>query len=184
MNKEEIHAIVKECDVVISTLGHNLTFKGIFFPPRRLVTEAVKVCCEIIQEMKTDRKIKLVLMNTVGVSDPKGTDMDRKCMEGALLETLYWTLPPHADNVEALRYLSNSIGPENGNLEWCAVRPDSLIDEELSEYTLHQNLVTNLFETRLTSRINTAHFIVQLALDDKVWEEWKFKLPVILNKNQ
>jgi hypothetical protein len=68
-------------------------------------------------------------------------------------------------------------------MEWCTVRPDSLIDKEVTEYDLYPGLIQGLFEPSKTSRANVAHFMCEL-LDADTWQKWKFKLPYIINKNQ
>jgi hypothetical protein len=34
------------------------------------------------------------------------------------------------------------------------------------------------------SRINVAHFMARLAVEDELWQEWKGQMPVIYNKEQ
>ena len=41
---------VKGCDAVASCLGHNLTVKGIYGKPRRLVTDTVRRLCNAIRQ--------------------------------------------------------------------------------------------------------------------------------------
>lgn len=40
LSPDELGEHLKNCEAVVSCLGHNLTFKGLFGHPRRLVTEA------------------------------------------------------------------------------------------------------------------------------------------------
>ena len=42
MPENELAKYIKECEAVLCCLGHNLTFKGVFGHPRRLVTDAIK----------------------------------------------------------------------------------------------------------------------------------------------
>ncbi len=56
----------KGCDAVASCLGHNMTFKGIFGQPRRLVTDAARRLCSAIKANKSQTPVKYVLMNTTG----------------------------------------------------------------------------------------------------------------------
>ena len=42
LSDAEMTQYVNGCDAVASCLGHNLTFKGIFGHPRRLVTDATR----------------------------------------------------------------------------------------------------------------------------------------------
>jgi len=70
---------------------------------------------------------------------------------------------------------------ENKDLDWCSVRPDSLIDAEVSPYNITESPVTGIFTGRPTTRANVAHFITKLIGDNELWSAWKFKMPVILN---
>lgn len=67
MSVEKISEIIADCDSVASCLGHNLTWKGVFGKPRRLVTDAVALLCNaIIIKNNSTEPIKFVLMNTTG----------------------------------------------------------------------------------------------------------------------
>ena len=92
-------------------------------------------------------------------------------------------LPPHTDNVNSGDYLLKNI-KESERFEWIAVRPDSLIDETIvSEYEIvNMKKRSPIFDPGKTSRINVAHFMVDLLSDDKLWQVWKYKAPVIYNK--
>jgi hypothetical protein len=83
----------------------------------------------------------------------------------------------------AADYLMHKMGSEV-NIEWTAVRPDSLFDEQkVSEYEVHNSKIRSpIFNPGKTSRINVSHFIAELVTNDKLWEEWKYKTPVIYNK--
>ncbi|HSP88509.1 MAG TPA: hypothetical protein VLN45_10280, partial [Ignavibacteriaceae bacterium] len=92
---------------------------------------------------------------------------------------------PHRDNMSAADYLINNNISANPNVEWVAVRPDSLIDESKeSAYEIHNHKKCSpIFNPGKTSRINVSHFMVDLITNDKLWDEWKYKTPVIYNKN-
>jgi len=49
LSNTEIREIVSDCSAVISCLGHNLTFKGIYGHPRKLVTDATVKLCNAIK---------------------------------------------------------------------------------------------------------------------------------------
>lgn len=55
---------VKGCEAVASCLGHNMSIKGIYGHPRRLVTDATRRLCNAIKANKPVEPVKLVLMNT------------------------------------------------------------------------------------------------------------------------
>jgi nucleoside-diphosphate-sugar epimerase len=174
--------LINDCDAVLCCLGHNISFRGLFGKPRMLVSDSIKNICKAIAESKNE-KVKLVLMNTTG-------NMNKKVKENysfgdrIVLSILTLILPPQKDNVEAARYLSNNIGENNSKIEWIAVRPDTLINEEkVSEYEIIESPKRSpVFDAGKTSRINVAHFMVELLLNKTLWEKWKFKMPVIYNK--
>ncbi len=72
----------------------------------------------------------------------------------------------------------------NEMVEWVAVRPGSLINDDAeSAYEVYDSLVrSSIFNDGKTSRINVSHFIAELANDNKNWTEWKYKTPVLYNK--
>lgn len=179
---EEMCEYVKDCTAVASCLGHNLTWKGIFGKPRKLVTDTVRVICEAIIKNSPESKIKFVLMNTTGNSN-RDIHEPVSSAQKIVIGLLRVLLPPHADNEKASDYLRINVGQNNSYIEWAAVRPDNLIDEEeVTEYSLHQSPARSaIFDPGKTSRINTAHFMTQLMLDDKLWTKWKGQMPVIYN---
>jgi hypothetical protein len=69
-------------------------------------------------------------------------------------------------------------------MEWVAVRPDSLTDEDqVTPYELHASPTRSaLFNPGKTSRINVGHFMAQLLADQDLWTQWKGQMPVIYNK--
>lgn len=174
---------VKDCDAIASCLGHNLTWKGIYGQPRRLVTDTVKRLCEAVKTNNLDKKVKFVLMNTTGNSNrdlAEPISFGQKCVIG-LLRLL---LPPHVDNEKAADYLRINIGQNDTNIEWAAVRPDNLIDEDgVSGYDLFPSPMRSaIFDAGKTSRINVGHFMANLIVDTSSWKQWKGKMPVIYNK--
>ena len=174
-----IEEILTGCDVIVSCLGHNLTFRGMFGKPRLLVTDSIKRICEAAS--RKDNKYKLILMNTTA-------NQNREIRENypisarAVLGLLSLILPPQKDNVNAAKYLSECIG-KNGNVEWIVVRPDTLKNEENdSEYSVYEEIQRDpVFNAGKVSRINVSDFMVRLVKDDLLWEEWKFKMPVLYN---
>ena len=173
---------LKECEVVLSCLGHNLTFKGLFGQPKRLVTDAITTVAHAVESINVNHTIKIILMNTTGNSNrdiPEKPPYSQR-MVIALLRLL---LPPHVDNENAADYLRVKIGGHHAKMEWAAVRPDGLIDEaEVSQYDINTSPTRNaIFDAGSTSRINVAHFMSELAINSALWDEWKGKMPVIYN---
>jgi len=183
LSDTELLQHVKDCDAVASCLGHNLTFKGIFAQPRRLVSDTVQKLCTAIKEKQPKTPVKFVLMNTTGNSNrdiAERISFSQQCVIG-LLRLL---LPPHVDNEKAADYLRINIGQNDPAVQWIAVRPDGLIDETtVSDYELHPSPTRSaIFDAGSTSRINVGYFIAKLITDQNLWHEWQGKMPVIYNK--
>ena len=180
MDDAELGAQVMSCHAVVSCLGHNLNFDGMFGNPRKLCTLATQRLCHAIEANKPARATKFVLMNTVGVHNPDLGER-RTWFENALLGTLRYTVPPHSDNETAASYLHSVVGNKNGSIEWCIVRPDSLINAEHSQYDIEESPTTGIFSGRPTARSNVAHFMAELIENESLWSDWKFRMPVIMN---
>lgn len=90
-------------------------------------------------------------------------------------------LPPAKDNQRAADFLLEEIAPDDAFVEWAVVRPDSLLEGEVSEYALHEGLVNSLFAPGSTNMANVAHLMCELVTNPKTWADWKGKLPVITN---
>lgn len=183
LSDAEMAQHVNGCDAVASCLGHNISLKGIYGHPRRLVTDATGRLCSAIKANKSEAPVKFVLMNTTGNSNRdlhEPISFGQKCVIG-LLRLL---LPPQVDNEKAADYLRTKVGQNDGAIEWAAVRPDNLIDEsEVTEYEVHSSPIRSaIFDPGSTSRINVAHFMADLITDDDAWNKWKGQMPVIYNK--
>lgn len=180
LSDSEMREIVVDCDAVASCLGHNLTWKGIYGQPRRLVTEAARRLCNAIKSNNLQNSTKFVLMNTTGnrnrdLNEP--ISFAQKCV----IRLLRLLLPPHVDNEKAADYLRTQIGQNNKSIEWVAVRPDGLINEgKVSEYEIHQSPTRSaIFNAGKVSCINVGHFMASLITDNTLWNKWKGQMPVI-----
>lgn len=184
MSDRDISDLVSGCDAAASCLGHNLTFKGIYGPPRRLVTDATRRICEALREGERDRPAKFVLMNTTGNSN-RDLAEEISFAQKSVIGLLRLLLPPHVDNEQAADYVRLEVGQADPKLEWVAVRPDSLVDAEaVSDYSLHPSPTRSaIFDAGTTSRINVAHFMADLITDAEVWASWKGQMPVIYNES-
>lgn len=185
LSDAELQHLVAGCSAIASCLGHNMSFKGIYGQPRLLVTDAARRLCQAVIANREQQPVRYVLMNTVG---NRNRDLDEKIAFGeqlaiALMRLL---LPPQRDNERAAEYLRVEIGQGHPAIEWVAVRPDGLINEDrVSEYTLHPSPTRSaLFASGVTSRINVAHFMAGLITDDHLWQQWKGRMPVIYNAGQ
>jgi hypothetical protein len=122
-------------------------------------------------------------MNTAGNSNRdlhEPISFGQRCVIG-LLRML---LPPHVDNEKAADYLRTHVVQNNGGIEWAAVRPDNLINEDgVTAYAVHPSPTRSaIFDAGITSRINVGHFMADLITDDDTWNRWKGQMPVIYNK--
>lgn len=182
LSNDEMIRYANGCDAVASCLGHTLSWKGIYGHPRRLVTEATRRLCDAIQANKPAKPTKYVLMNTTG---NRNRDLHEPVSLGQsiVIGLLRLMLPPHVDNEQAADYLRTHIGQNDRAIEWVAVRPDNLVDEEnVTKYELHPSPARSaIFDPGRTSRINVAHFMADLITDDITWNQWKGQMPVIYN---
>lgn len=182
LSDTELAEVVAGCRCIASCLGHNLTLRGIFGPPHRLVTEAVRRVCQVARANPQQTPIRFILMNTVANRNrdlPEPVSMKDKIV----ISLLRRFLPPHADNEKAAEFLRVEIGQSDEVIGWVAVRPDTLIDEStVSHYSLHPSPIRSaIFDPGSTSRINVAHFMASLIMDNEAWGKWRGRMPVIYN---
>ena len=158
----------------------NISFKGIFGAPRKLVFNTVVKIIEALQSREL--KPKFILMSTTAYTNRKVGEVNT-FGEKIVFSLLKVLLPPHKDNMLAADHLVYKLGSKT-NIDWVAVRPDSLLNEEnVSEYEVHNNKTRSaIFNPGKTSRINVSNFMAELIANDKLWREWKYKTPVIYNK--
>jgi len=179
----EMATYVKDCHAVASCLGHNPTWKGIYGKPRKLVTNTVRLLCNAIKKNSPEKPIKFVLMNTAG---NRNRDLAEPISFGQslVIGLLRLLLPPHPDNEKAADLLRENIGQKNTLIEWVAVRPDTLINQDkVTEYELYASPTRSaLFNPGNTSRINVGHFMAKLIVENNLWNKWKGQMPVIYNK--
>jgi hypothetical protein len=181
LRDEDLQCHLRGCDAVISCLGHVVSVKGVLGPPHDLVTRATTRLCRGIEALQPGEPVKFILMSSVSVHRPGGVDTRRGTFEKAFVWMLRGVLPPAKDNQRAADFLHESIGARNPFVQWSAVRPDTLLEGDVSEYTLHEGLVSSLFASDSTNLANVAHFMCELVTNPKAWEDWKAKLPVIIN---
>lgn len=183
LSDKEMMELTLDCHAIASCLGHNISWKGIYGQPRKLVTDATRRLCNAIVANKPENPVKYVLMNTTGNSNRdlnEPISFAQKCVIG-LLRLL---LPPHVDNEKAADYLRTQVGQNNQFVEWVAVRPDGLInDDVVTEYDTHTSPTRSaIFNAGKVSRINVAHFMATLINDAQLWNKWKGQMPVIYSK--
>jgi putative NADH-flavin reductase len=184
MNQTNLLKTLEDVDAVVSCLGHNITFKGIWGKPHEIVVEAIKKIYETTN-IKEDKFIKLILLNTTACLD---TDSQERFTpaEKIVMTIMRFLLPPQKDNEKAVNYIKNIIGINNPKFEWIAVRPDTLVNEdEITNYIIKKSPVRSpIFNAGNTSRINVGNFITRLLCDNEQWKKWKYQMPVIYNEEK
>jgi len=182
ISKDNMLNYLTDCQSVASCLGHNLNLKGIYGKPRKLVADAVKLVCSVVLENPSKQPVKFVLMNTTG---NRNKDLDEQIsgFEKFFMSLIRLLLPPQTDNEQAANFLRENIGQNNKLIEWVAVRPDTLINEDkLSNYDLFASPTRSaLSNPGKTSRINVGNFMSRLIVENDLWNKWKGKMPVIYN---
>lgn len=175
----KIRELLRGCDAVVCCLGHNINFKGIFGQPRSLVYNAVTKITDAIPA--GNKSIKFILMSTTAYTNASIGEANTSG-EKIVFSSLKLLLPPHKDNMLAGDFLVYTLGTKGG-IEWVAVRPDSLFDEEaVSAYEICPKKTRSLFNAGKTSRINVSHFMAELLTNEELWKEWRYRTPVLYNK--
>jgi len=182
MSVDELANHTKDCQAIASCLGHNLTLKGIFGKPRKLVTNAVKLLCNAI-EKNLSGGVKFVLMNTTGNRN-KDLDEPISLGEKVIMNIIRSLVPPQSDNEAAADFLRLYVG-QKANIQWVIVRPDTLINnDKVTDYNLYASPTRSaIFNPGKTSRINVGNFMARLIVESNLWNEWQGKMPVIYNEN-
>ena len=174
---------MNDCQSVASCLGHNITLKGIFGKPKYLVTDAIRLLTDAIQKNSPEKPIKFVLMNTTA---NRNRDLNEPISIGEklLMGLIRLLVPPQLDNEKAADFLRVDIGQKNKLIDWVAVRPDTLINENnVTEYEIYASPIRSaLSNLGKTSRINVGNFMSRLIIENDLWNKWKGQMPVIYNK--
>jgi nucleoside-diphosphate-sugar epimerase len=169
------------CDAVVSCLGHNISFAGMVGKPRDLVERAVERVCGAARALQPAAPIRFILMSSVSVNRPDKLDTRRGTLERAFLWALRGLLPPAADNQRAADFLLENVGAADPYVRWVAVRPDSLLEGDVTGYAIHEGLVDSLFKPGATNMANVARFMCDLVEDAALFDRWAGKLPVVVN---
>jgi putative NADH-flavin reductase len=181
LNDKQMDQLIESMDVVISCLGHTMSFKGMFGKPRNLVVKAIKSISDAAKRSH-QKKLKIILMSTTAYTS-YALGEKNSLIEKMVLSLFKLLLPPHLDNMKAANYLVNTLNKDDKIIQWILVRPDTLVDHdkvtpyEIKEFT-HRSPV---FNAGKTSRINVSHFMLNLVIDESLWKKWEFKTPVIYN---
>ena len=181
LSHEELREQVRGCDAVVSCIGHVTDLKGIFGPPHDLVASATRRVCRAVAELRPAAPVKFVLMSSVSVHRPNRLDARRGFVDYAATGVMRALVPPARDNQNAADFLYGQIGQSDPFLQWVVVRPDTLADGGVSEYAVHEGLVSSLARPDMSTMTNVAHFMCGLVSEPLLWEAWKGKLPVIVD---
>lgn len=178
LSDNQLKEQVKGTDAVVSCLGHNMDFKGMWGKKdRKLVTDAAQRLTAAMKNT-TSNKSKFILMGSDGVSNPNGQDDNRTFGEQLVLTLLRWLIPPHNDNEAAAAFL-HSLGT-SGNLEWSIVRPTDLIDgRPTGKFELFDKPQGGLFGAGVATRSHVAQCMAEFITDEQKWNKYKFKMPVL-----
>lgn len=181
LSDEDLVSLVDGCGAVVSCLGHSLTLRGMFGPPRRLVTQAVQRLCRAIRMTEPDPAVRFILMNTAG-NRLHGETVP--WLHAVVITLLRILVPPHADNEDAAEFLQVGVGLQDPALEWVAVRPDSLTDKDPGEgYELHPSPTRSaILDPGTASRANVARGMADLVTDDALWRRWAGHMPVLYDR--
>ncbi|WP_428304202.1 NAD(P)-dependent oxidoreductase [Lacipirellula sp.] len=180
LSEYEFETLVAGATAIVSCLGHHMSLHGIFGPPRRLVADSLRRVCRAIQAQPQSTPVRIVLMNTAGVSN-RDVGEQVSLPQRVVITLLRLFLPPHADNELAANYLRLMFPSGDAALEWVVVRPDTLHnDAESAAYELHASPTRSaIFNAGKTSRPNVARCMADLLTNAALWHEWKTKMPVI-----
>jgi len=183
LSDTDIAQHVNGCDAVASCLGHNISWKGIWGQPYRLVADAIRRLCNAIKANKQKEIVKFVLMNTTA-NNNRDLHEPQSFGEKFIFGLIRLLLPPQVDNEKAAEYLRINIGQNDELIEWSIVRPDTLINEDkVTDYIVYPSPIRSpIFNAGSTSRINVGHFMADLITSAVIWNRWKCKMPVIYNK--
>jgi len=181
-----LNELTRDCNAIVSCLGHTLNVQGIWGKPYWLVTEAVQRLLNttiFTNNKNTHHPAKFLLMasNGVGIGT---TGTSRTTFERGVLWLLRHLVPPHADNEQAVAYLQASTNSTTAVVEWAVIRPGVLVESNhVTGYSIHPTSPRGPFSDGSVSRINVAHLMVELVLKDDLWQEYKYQMPIILNKD-
>lgn len=181
MSADRMRDHLAECDTAISCLGHTITLRGVFGPPRDLVERAVRTVVDAARSRERGAPFRVILMGSVSVHRPGERIGAMGRLERAFLAMIRALVPPARDNQRAADLLADEVGT-NEAVSWVVVRPDTLLEGEATAYVAHQHHVARLFRALTTRRANVARFIADLVTDRELWESWRGRMPVVVDE--
>lgn len=174
LTDQQIKDYCNNVENVVCCLGHTLSFKGIYGHPRRFVSKTVERFSTVLAS-STGPKRKLIVMTSDGVPHP--SDDPYGFWLRTIMGCIRRCIPPHADNEAVGTYFSNLIGA--GNMEWIMVRPTNLRNGPVTKYKLYNKPVGLIFGKQVVTRANVAKFMVDLIVDATLFNEYRFRMPVL-----
>ena len=178
---EELLHHLSGCDVVISCLGHTVSLRGIFGPPYDLVARFTARLYRVLEDFGGEAPVRFILMSSVSVNHPAGREIRPGRFDRAVLWVARALLPPARDNQVAADFLHHRVDADSPFLRWVMVRPDTLLEGEITKYIVQDTFVNTFLKPGSTNMANVAHFMCELATDADTWQAWTGKLPVIVN---
>lgn len=191
LSPKNFDELTEGCSAVVSCLGHNPSFQGMF-RSGYFVSDAAKSLTKSIAsgyDKKKGKKCRLVWMGSDGVVHPDGTtDPRRSAFERGLIGLFRWLLPPVPDNEMAAEHLYQNAKKEDGDetVDWCVVRPGDLFDADTDEgdnrYETFDHTHGSLFGgDTCVARIDVADFMADLATMESATygKTYNHKMPVI-----
>ena len=186
LSASQVGDLARGCDAVVSCLGHTISIRGVLGPPYDLVERALRMVCGQISAGRDPGTgdappVRVVLMSSVSVNPPGRGDPGRGAGQRAFLAATRALVPPARDNQRAADYVHEELGTQNPDIEWVAVRPDTLRPGDVSSYRVSAEPPASIFRPAETAMANVAHFMCELVTDDETWERWRFQMPVVVN---
>jgi len=192
MPLEELRSLVKGCSAVVSCLGHNLDWHGVYHDGY-----FVKENAEKITSIMPEKGTRFIMMGSDGVAHPDGTtDPKRSLFTRAILGFFRMLLPPVRDQEMAAQHLYDyTVQNPSSACDWTVVRPGDLLnlDEKLvypvpanrgDYYNVFDHPQGFLFGSNTVFRSDVGHFMVELVtMEEKAFQEtYNHKMPAIYNK--
>lgn len=174
LSDQQIKEYCNAVENVVCCLGHTLSFKGIYGKPRRFVSETVQRFSTVLASSAGPKR-KFIVMASDGVPHP--SDDPYGFWLRSIMGCIRRCVPPHADNEAVGAYFCNLIGA--GNMEWVMVRPTNLINGPVTKYKLYNKPVGLIFGDQVVTRANVAKFMVDLIVDESLFNEYRFRMPVV-----
>ena len=174
LTDQQIKEYCNNVEFVVCCLGHSSSFKGIYGHPRRFVSDTVERFSTVLAS-STGLKRKFIVMTSDGVPHP--SDDPYGFWLRTIMGCIRRCVPPHADNEAVGIYFNNLIGA--GNMEWIMVRPTNLTNGPVTRYKLHNKPMGLIFGKQVVTRANVAKFMVDLIIDPSLFNEYRFRMPVV-----